>query len=245
MTEINSPQNSQFRLWKSLLEARGIKKEGLFLLSGRKIVPEVLNKRASEVAAVISTVKSDQTLVGKNGPFYLLHKPLFEQLDVIGTKGPLLVMRTPKLPEWTAEVAPQHFELLLALSDPNNLGAVLRSCAAFGMNNVVLLSECANPFLPRVIASSVGTCLNLNLSRGPSIQEVKVNDGICLDLEGETLDDFRWPKYGRLILGEEGRGLPETLSHLKKINIPMTENAESLNAAVAASIALYDFRTKS
>lgn len=237
MVEINSPQNSQFRLWKSLLDSRGLKKEGLALLSGRKIVPEVLSSKADEIVAVLSTKKSDRTL-HPQARFYVLSKDLFDQLDVLGTKGPLLVTNTPPLALWDGTETARQFEMLLALGDPSNLGAVLRSCLAFGVARVVLLKECAHPFLPKVLKTSAGAGLHLELVQGPSIQDLKISDGLGLDLHGTPLPDFRWPRSGRLVLGEEGPGLPKNVA-LQRISIPMSSEVESLNAAVAASIALY------
>ena len=245
MTEINSPQNAHFKLWKTLLESRGIKKEGLALLSGRKIVPEILQSQSLTIKGILSDKKADQKL-NPTKPFFLLHKPLFEQLDTLGTHGPLLLVETPKLNEWKPSAEntdSSEIELLLGLSDPSNLGAVFRSAQAFGVKNVVLLKESAHPFLPKVLKTSAGAGLQLSLFKGPSIQELDISNGICLDLEGEPLAQFKWPKGGRLLLGEEGQGIPKNLK-FQRIKIPISKNTESLNAVVALSIALYDRQTK-
>lgn len=240
MTEINSSKNSNFRLWKSLLESRGIKKEGLMLVSGRKIVPELLKDKNIEVKAALTTKKADaRTLAANFDQVFLLHRPLFAELDILGTDSTILVLKAPKLTEWKSSEPPRSFELLLGLSDPGNLGAILRSCVAFGVRDVVLLKECANPFLPRVLKASSGAALSLNLMRGPSIQDLELREGICLDLEGEDIRKFEWPKQSRLLLGEEGQGIPDHLRSMTRIKIPMSGEIESLNAVVAASIALF------
>jgi RNA methyltransferase, TrmH family len=66
---------------------------------------------------------------------------------------------------------------------------------------------------------------------------------IGLDLHGESLNKFDWPSDFNLLVGEEGRGIPKSLIG-QSLHIPMAQGVESLNAAVAISIALYSFRTQ-
>jgi RNA methyltransferase, TrmH family len=79
------------------------------------------------------------------------------------------------------------------------------------------------------------------MARGPGLNEFPAN-GIALDMDGEPLDDFTWPENGLLVVGEEGSGLGNA-TFKQRIRIP-TQGVESLNAVVAASIALAHRRWK-
>jgi TrmH family RNA methyltransferase len=176
-----------------------------------------------------------------------LSKALFEQIDVLGTKSSILVVHLPEIPEWDFSRSEKGLHLLAPLGDPSNLGALLRSAEAFGVRNVILLKESANPFLPKAIKASAGSVTRLKLWKGPAIQDlagVKAATAkiIALDLKGSPLMGFQWPEKSYLLIGEEGAGIPD-LTGLVRISIP-TEAVESLNATVAASIALYDYRMK-
>jgi TrmH family RNA methyltransferase len=165
---------------------------------------------------------------------------LFDILDEFGTHAPLLVLPTPELPAFDSAVAPAGVEVLVASQDPSNLGAILRSALAFGARQVVLLQECAHPFLPKVMRASAGANFKLPLARGPSIRDVE-GAAIALDMSGAPIDAFAFPRDCRLLLGEEGAGIPATFKGLR-VAIPISGEADSLNVAVAAGIALAAYR---
>jgi TrmH family RNA methyltransferase len=132
-------------------------------------------------------------------------------------------------------------ELIVGLGDPANLGALLRSAEALGASRVVLTRECASPYLPKSLKASANSAFRMRLALGPSLREFKLNTAFGLDMDGEDLAKFKWPKDAYLVLGEEGQGLPEL--NLKKLKIPMLGSVESLNATVAAAIALFTYRS--
>ena len=110
---------------------------------------------------------------------------------------------------------------------------------------MVLTSEAANPFLPKAVKASSGSCYRLNLANGPGLQDCrtdKVGEVIGLDAAGAPLNDFKWPQNLRLLVGEEGSGLGHLTPKIL-LNIP-TQGVESLNAVVATSIALFHYRNQ-
>lgn len=243
---IESPQNALFKLWKSLLESRGIKKQGQFLLSGRKTVPEALARHPSQFSALLYS--SPEQLSELQLPAalarYQLARPLFNELDVIGTGFPLLVGQVPMLKVADLAKPPQGLELVCALGNPDNLGALLRSAAAFGVSRLILLGEAAHPFHPRALRSGANAQLELELRQGPQWRELHAAAGpmLALDAHGEDLAKFDWPRDVRLVLGEEGLGLPAELT-VQRLGIATTGAVESLNATVAASLALFSYYT--
>jgi len=240
MLEISSPANALFKKYLSLLEAKGLKKEGLFLLSGKNLVNEFL--KDSHLRIESELLMEGQTPLCPPKLQVKLSKDLFNQLDVLGTRSNMLVVHQPEISDWDFSMAPKGLQILTPLGDPSNLGALLRSSEAFGVENVILLRESSHPFLPKVIKASAGSVIRLKLWKGPAIQELNARPIVALDLKGETLVSFKWPANPYLLIGEEGAGLP-VLPGVKQISIPI-QGVESLNATVAASIALYDYSLK-
>lgn len=180
-----------------------------------------------------------------------LDRPIFELLDVSGTHAPLLLARTPDVGDADLSKAPVGLEVLCALGDPSNVGALLRSAAAFGASKIILLKECASPFHPKSVRAASASTLLTPFLRGPSIRDLSpmseagsLNGTIlALDMHGKDLGTFVWPRNARLLIGEEGQGVPASKT-FEFLSIPMSREVESLNATVAASIALYSYSKK-
>ncbi len=253
VAEITSPANPQFKLWLSLLERKGLKRHGQFLLSGRKLVPEMLEQQLEIFESLIFSKPEQLELINPQGlkglSLFQLAPSLFAELDLFGTEAPLLVGRQPELIPARLDKEPLGLELLAATGDPANLGALLRSAEAFAVRKVVLLKECAHPFHPKTIKASSGSVFRLELEWGPSIHDLCkpphlfVLYALTPKPQSESLPHVRWPQDLRLIVGEEGPGLPETLINsplIHPITIPMQASVESLNATVATSLALWE-----
>lgn len=240
---IESASNPIFKVLQTLDKSRGINKEGQCLISGTKIIEEVLRLERVELDDSYWVFHSEEHDLFKltNAPESLvqLSKPLFKELDVLGTHSPLLCVNIPEIKKWNPDDEAQGIELLCALGDPNNLGALIRSAKAFGVNKLVLLEEACHPFHPKVVKSSSGSCFNLTLAKGPSIKSLtSVKNLFALDGQGTPLHKIKFPENARFLLGEEGQGLPNDLES-QKVSIPISDEVESLNATVAASIFLY------
>lgn len=251
---VASSANPEFRRLQSLLTSKGIKKEGEFLVSGVKVIDEILARKSHGGAKYIIVTADhleDQTFAHTFATAGTLRKlqltnELFEELDVFGTHSPILLCEAPEMPEWLNENQLEEREILCALSDPSNLGALMRSAAAFGFSKIVLLKECASPLHPKAIRSASGAFSSIKFARGPSIKDLtsphhkkyeEIVNLIALDMHGKSITEFKWPKHFRLLIGEEGQGVPQELQAIRlKIQI---NGVESLNATVAASIAMF------
>lgn len=240
MKIIESAQNARYKLFKSLLSAKGIRQEQLFILSGRKLVEESIQQRHELIDWEIVTdgCQSMTNLSSDN----IIHLPnsLFKELDVLGTYHNLLIMKLPSFQQGDLDVLPTSAELILPLSDPGNLGAMIRSAIAFGIKKIWLTKEAAHPFLPKAIKASSGACFLAEFYLAPSIRDIK-SSCIALDAGGENIQTFSWPKSFRLLVGEEGRGVPSEIP-IVPIAIVMEPGVESLNATVAMSLALYQWK---
>ena len=234
---IESAQNETFKKLLSLTSSKGLKEEGLFLLSGEKLVREFLKKPSLKIAYEI--LAPGQSGIMTEARTVQFSAALFAQLDVMGTHFCILVLEQPEVPVLSAaemaDYVPGGIELVAPIGDPGNLGALVRSCEAFGVPRVILSREAAHPFLPKAVKASAGSVLRVPMARGPALAEFP-DHCIALDMQGTAIDAFEWPQRALLVVGEEGPGF-SAHKFATRICIP-TSGVESLNVVVAASIAL-------
>lgn len=235
---ISSSSNPKFQLWLSLLKSKGIKEQGLFILSGEKLIQEYLREPRLEWVTEIRTEKMAPQQ--KKVTSFVLPPELFNQLDLVGTHFPLLIVKTPELPSLSATTQPENLEVVVPVGDPNNLGALIRSCVAFGVKKIILTQESAHPFHPKAVKASAGTVLHAPLYTSGPLNTWDQENLWALDSSGQDMTQLKLPQNLRVLVGEEGPGLG-SLQHVKKISIP-TQTVESLNATVAASLLLWQWR---
>jgi 16S rRNA (guanine(527)-N(7))-methyltransferase RsmG len=239
--EIQSAANPTFQHCLDILGGPGIRKHGEAILSGSRIRAEVLARFGDRVLA---------WLTGPEGPpppadsleWLRFGKPLFKQIDVVGTGLPLLLVKVPAIARWSDDLAwPRGCTVFVPFQDPENVGAVIRSAAAFGSDRVVLLREAAHPFLPRASRAAGPALFQVTLQAGPALADLRVANAplFALDLTGQDLEETPFPERFGLVVGVEGPGLPESLQPVERRRIPIAQGVESLNAAAAAAIALY------
>lgn len=241
MEKISSDQNQKFKNWKSLLEPKHLKKSDYFLASGEAWVKEIINQHSDKIKQVIIP-ESHEIEFENIDKSILLDNKLFKEIDIYGTKSPIALVKKPILEKWDQSNEAKGLELIIPLGDPSNMGALLRNAAAFGVKNIVLLKESCSPFHPKSVRASAGNLLNFNFSKGPSIHELKSESSLfCLDASGTNVASFRFPSNLRLLVGEEGPGIPAGLRrNAQCLSLPMEKQTESLNANFAASIVLYE-----
>jgi TrmH family RNA methyltransferase len=141
--------------------------------------------------------------------------------------------------------------LLESVRDPSNLGAILRSAAAFGVDRLVLSADCADIYNAKTVRASMGTLFSQRIDRATdlaaAIEALRASGrrvfAAALDESAERLGDFPIQKGDCAVIGNEGHGLSQRVIAAcgRTVYIPMTERAESLNAAVAASVLMWTF----
>ena len=242
---ISSSQNAHVKRWAALQDARGIERFRQCLVAGNKVVQETLEQHPAQCLELIQRAKSPVPFpIPAHVTTYTLSAPLFEKIDLFGTGAPILVCQAPPFPSADIEARPQGLEILCPLGDPANVGALIRTAAAMGVERVILLKESAHPYHPKAIRAASGTTFTVSLTQGPSIRNLPEKaTWVTLDAQGESLPAFHWPKDIRLLVGEEGPGLPPRSSGTR-LAVPMTDAVESLNAVVAAGMALYAYRVQ-
>jgi TrmH family RNA methyltransferase len=137
--------------------------------------------------------------------------------------------------------------VVLGLADvnaPGNAGTLLRSAEAFGITRVICGSRGAEPHLPKVVRGAMGAIFRLRIAVAtPADLNAVLGDWEVTGLaaEGEPLDRLHWHSHSLLLVGNERHGLgPWQALCTRRAAIAMRGAAESLNAGVAGSIALYE-----
>lgn len=248
---ITSRTNTIFKKLFSLQTSKGIKENGVFLAGGEKVIKEILRENKESVITLIRM--PDMPVISpalSNVKQITLSKERFNELNLLGTTGPLLELRLPEIARFSANAPwPLGCSLFIPFGDPENIGAVIRSAVGLGASRIVLLSEAACPFLPRAIRASAGSILWIRLEYGPALADiaslsVKI-PFYSLDMRGRHLAGVVWPPIFGLIAGMEGTGLPADIKEkCISVSIPLENGLNSLNAATAVSIALWDWKTK-
>jgi len=245
--EIRSEHNPTFRVLLKLTRARGIKKHGLALFSGEKQVKEVLREFPERCTALLIPEGQKALPVSreKNIPLYRLRADRFRELDLFDTGHALLVIRIAPFPDWPLGRQSRGCTLCIPFQDPANVGAVIRSAAAFGVDRVVLLEEAAHPFLPKSGRAAGSALLRIPLFQGPSLFSHQMDRVplITLSPRGKPISKFRFPSAFCLVPGLEGPGIPSHLEKAPSVAIPMAKGVESLNAALATGIVLFHWKT--
>lgn len=252
---IRSVRDPAFQQLLALTESQGITTQARALVCGKKIVQELLGLEslAQQCEILVSAASgaspsANHTLAGMSQRHPTLLAPhLFDKLDVCGTHAPILVSPVSLPAPHPPPSLPDGCSVFLALQSPENLGAALRSCVAFGAAAVLLGPGCANPFLPRAIRASAGASLKAPPMYATTLDEFHRMDPDCprvyLDRNSSTvLGNFDFPRKFVLVLGAEGPGLAAHHRAAAKsfgVAIEMEVALESINATVALAIALH------
>ncbi|RLB19269.1 MAG: hypothetical protein DRG63_01185 [Deltaproteobacteria bacterium] len=244
--EIRSESNPFFKKLQKLTSSRGIRKFSMAFLSGPKNVKEVLEEFPSVCIGIICPSIEDlgPELWDTELPSYVLPPALFGRLDVHNTKKPLLIVRVAPFDEWSDVHWPRGCTLFLPFQDPANVGAAIRSAAAFGVKRVVLLKEAAHPFHPKSLRAAGSSVFRVSLLQGPFLADLVIHSVplVVLCPGGRNIATYSFPQSFALLAGLEGPGLPKTLTRGEMVGIPMQPGVDSLNAALSVGIALYQWR---
>lgn len=200
------------------------------------------NKLVNELS---KETKLKKLIVEKNFPYKLSAEEIYIVPEAIRQK----ITGMQRQEELVAEIPiPETQDLrktskLIALdgiSDPGNLGTLLRTALAFGFEGAMILENTVDPFNEKAIAAAKGATFKLPLSFEPLDQ---LEHTLYLgDMDGEPIDTIDVQTPFVLVLGSESEGASPAIRKLAKaVTIPMTEMMESLNVAVAGGILMYRF----
>ena len=220
------------------------RREGEYLCDGHKLLYEAIDK-----GAVITSVlwkEEAKPLSGlEKAKQYIATAELFDYASPMkNSPGPIFTLAMPQ----NSGVDFERAILLENVQDPGNVGTVIRTAAAMGIKTVILCGACADVYSPKTARATMGAVFSENILRLDAKDAAALISSKGLKLYGAALShrakDIRELelKGSVVAIGSEGRGLSEELLSLcdGELIIPMAEGSESLNAAVAASIVLWE-----
>lgn len=232
MREITSKENKEIKLYLSLLKKKARDENKLFLAYGPDFVKEAYE--ANLVKEVISFELADS-------PTILVSKQVFTLFKETKTElSPVVVCKIPETKVYADKIL-----CLADIQDPRNVGALIRSAVAFGFKTVLLSEKTADAFnetAVRVSKGSIFRCSTIRADLVKELTELKSNGYQIIGTEHTEPHNFKKtnPKLV-LVLGNEGAGIPGELKPLLDTNFKITtQNVESLNVAVAGSIAMHE-----
>lgn len=244
---LSSPQNSRVKLVRALARKKEREKTGLILVEGEKLLFEALD------AGLIPTMVFALPAWWEEHPLVLNPEAAFEVSDALlatmaTTDNPtdvVAVFPTPTL-ALSPKAPPQLAIVAHQLQDPGNLGTIIRSADAANADAVFVTEGCTDPWSPKCIRATMGACFHIPIISLP-LQAVCENHPTlplyALTLDGaESLYQQDLRPGGGFLIGNEGAGLPREAVKwtTKSLKIPIPGKAESLNAAMAATICLFE-----
>lgn len=247
MDRITSVRNPMIRDMKALNQRKGREARGRFLVEGEKMIREALSCGLT-VRDVIAREDRADFASALGARAFIVPEGILEA--VCDTKSPQGICASFDLPAPTPlEHAPERVVALDGVQDPGNLGTIWRTADAAGFGGLLLGAGCADPLSPKVQRSAMGSGFRVPFMVGEDLPAALARmkaagwTVIASDLHG--MDFYRRPDPGRrfvLVIGNEARGISDgtRLAADMLLRLPMRGGAESLNAAVAAGIMMYD-----
>ncbi|MEO0897374.1 MAG: RNA methyltransferase [Bacteroidota bacterium] len=224
-------------------------KHRMFLAEGKKLTQEALD---SDVRIEAVICREDQLTWGqelKLGeiPLMMAEQQQFDQLhDLQQAEGVLAVIHLPAYLK--EQMIPTQATLLLEeIQDPGNMGTLIRTADWFGIRNIFCSKGCVDVYNPKVLRASMGSIFRVKVNYLADWEEglSGMMDRLYIaHMEGKSLDQLELSPDSCILIGNEARGVKEEwLTHPKvnKVAIPGVKGAESLNAAVAGSVLMWEW----
>lgn len=252
---ITSESNAQMKeLLKLQKSAKERKKKKYFVVEGSRLLEEAFSEeklRKFYISETFSTHEKEWVeKIAKDVPFEVVSDSVFKAVsDTVTPQGVLGVVQMPEyLPDELLRAEKKHYLLLDDLRDPGNLGTIMRTAEGAGMSAVILSKNSVDMFNPKVVRSTMGSVFRVPFCYVENLSEVidRLKKQIpvygCV-MEGNLRYDEPVYKHGAgVVIGNEANGISvEVRKHLSEtIRIPMAGKLESLNAAVAAAVLMYE-----
>jgi TrmH family RNA methyltransferase len=249
---------NELKYFSSLRVKKFRDKENKFIAEGKKILEEaLLSKYKCEIVLVTEQFAEDEISFIKSIPQNLRVETVsdadFRKLkDTVSPQGIAAVFS--KVTFDIKNIDKTKDSILICLdniSDPGNVGTIIRNCDWFGYKSVLLTENCADLYNPKTIRAGMGSTFHLNIAEKFSYTDIeklkkKGYRIICSDLDGEDMYNINISKNSILVFSNESGGPSKEILNLSDqiITIPSFGKAESLNVASASAVILSQIRKK-
>jgi TrmH family RNA methyltransferase len=252
-----SPSKVQVRRYSELHRAKGRQESGRFLVEGPTLILEALKENWPLTEALLThefaAEEAGQDLVNK---LILAHVPyelcspadLARAAETVTPQGAIALAQLGENQYQGGGLASEIVLLCEAVTDPGNLGTLLRTADWFGLGEVILGAGSADPFSPKVVRASAGSIFRVKTYFTDDFETVIKRDcasgrKLFAAIMAGNLSADALPHSGRrgLVVGHESRGVSSRMAALctDTVRIPGSGRAESLNLSVAAGILIY------
>jgi TrmH family RNA methyltransferase len=229
------------KLAKSLHLKKFREEHGMFLVEGKKMVSELIQSNWSAVA-----VYTTDDLLAAEWKAERITQSQMESISALSSASPCLAIVKKRMSDevdWSAK----WVLVLDEISDPGNMGTLIRTAEWFGLHQVFLTSGCVEIYNPKVLQSTMGSFFRMQFHRfshDEMISQFGNTYQWCIaDLQGESLFTATLPEKTALVVGSESHGISSIFEKhaSQRWHIPGAGNGESLNAAIAGAIFMSEF----
>ncbi|ALQ08679.1 RNA methyltransferase [Pseudoalteromonas sp. Bsw20308] len=236
---------NQLKLIRQLGQKKYRKQYNQYLVQGEKNVLELLNSPLN----VVNIFATNEFINAYQGKYQ--HANFIEADEEVLTKASTLVSNNAAIAivDMPRAALPQASGLILALdgvSDPGNLGTIIRVADWYGIKHIVTSTDSADPYNPKTISATMGSFVRVSVSQVdlPDYLQSLNLPVYGAFLDGQSVHKTQFTGSGVLLMGSESHGIRETCAKLvtNKITIPAFGGAESLNVAMATGIILDNFK---
>ncbi|MDD4036092.1 MAG: RNA methyltransferase [Bacilli bacterium] len=238
---ITSISNDKVKSWNKLKQKKYRDENREFLIEGLHLVLE-----AYKTGNIKELILEQDELVPLDVPTTYVTKEIINKISLL--KSPSNVMAVCKMPDYNSELGAKIL-MLDGIQDPGNLGTIIRSAVAFGIDTIVLGENTVDCYNEKVIRGSQGMIFYINIINKnikeliPNLKDNNIKVFGTKVTHGKNLKETNITDNFAIIMGNEGSGVSEEILDLcdEYIYINMSQVCESLNVGVATSIILYQF----
>lgn len=250
---ITSRENKIIKLTASLQKRNGRQKHGLFIAEGRRLTDEALRWGSRNISFLLIS----DSFAEKNPDYaagfemYQVSDSLFSHIS--GTETPQGVLAIMKISvSGESDILSDNLLILDGVSEPGNMGTILRTAEAMGFKDVFILKGSADIYSPKVVRSTMGSIFRLNFHFEDNAEFIKDLKQKGYKIISAALSDSvsveKVPKFPKnaIVIGNEAAGISDEVLGVSDFiaKIDMVGDTESLNASVAAGIMMYKFSQK-
>lgn len=251
---ITSRENPLIKLVAALqVSSEKRRRNGLFVLEGLRICKDACDNGIRFDKLIVSDAAAEKYAADTekfsliSDECYKIPDSLFKKIS--DTKTPQGIIAVAKMPVTGFYGIDKNgkYIALENVADPSNLGAVSRTAEALGVNGIILSSDGCDPYSPKALRASMGTLLRMPVFVTESFAETLKSTGLkryacVVDKTAESIKEQSFENGSVVMIGNEANGLTDSAKQSADVlvTIPMTGRAESLNAAAAAAIAMWE-----
>ena len=238
MKNITSKDNPAIKRVKKLYKKAFRDECGLFLAEGERLVFDAV-KSGAEIETLFVTEKFSNVNITAESVYTVDEKIMS---DISDTSSPQGILAVIKKRVYTPSDISEPCVICDRVSDPGNLGTIIRTADAAGFGSVVLLPGCVDAFSPKVVRASMGSVFHIPVIEC-EFSDITGMTVLCADLENsDYIYDYDFTAPFGVVIGNEANGVSgDVMSGCDaRIKIPMPGKSESLNAAVSFAVIAFE-----